>query len=86
MGSEPVQESAENKIFVSCRSCGGMANVRIISSFTKSEREKIGVIQDIYKICIGTELPRELQLEKHKPVHKYVPFPELDPILLISFS
>eukprot|EP01122_Echinamoeba_exundans_P001716 TRINITY_DN11723_c0_g1_i1.p1 TRINITY_DN11723_c0_g1~~TRINITY_DN11723_c0_g1_i1.p1 ORF type:complete len:1031 (-),score=203.11 TRINITY_DN11723_c0_g1_i1:102-3194(-) len=47
-----------------------MANVRIISSFTKSEREKLGVIQDLFKICIGTELPRELQLEKHKPVHK----------------
>lgn len=47
----------------------GMANVRIIRSFTKSERQRLELIQSIYRECVSAkELPIQLRLEKKKPV------------------
>ena len=46
-----------------------MANVRIIRSFTKSERQRLELIQQLYIECTGAkELPIQLRLEKKKPV------------------
>lgn len=49
----------------------GMANVRIIRHFTKSERVRLELIQSIYRECVSAkELPAQLRLEKKKPVRQ----------------
>jgi hypothetical protein len=48
-----------------------MSNIRIIRSFTKSERQRLELIQSIYRECVeGKELPVQLRLEKKKPQYK----------------
>jgi hypothetical protein len=44
--------------------------VRIFTSFTKAERSKMAIIHDIYKLCVEAGVPKELRIEKKKPVHK----------------
>lgn len=53
-----------------------MSNLRIIKSYTTSERARLELIQAVYRDAMeSSELPVQLRMEKKKPVRAlYTPF------------